>query len=261
MEKKVMMHTALTEGLVGRYAFLPGSPERSAKIARYFDGPREVAYNREYRTFVGTLNGETVSVTSTGIGGPSTAIAVEELHELGVDTMLRVGTCASTSDKVRKGDIVIANGAVRMEGLGNHYLPLEFPAVPDYGMLKLLEQATVKLGFPYTVGITITKASFSTQTHPERHPIAHELVERWQSYIDGGALTTSMEDAPLYLVAASLGIRAASVMVSATDYKQYDHQTSQNVHDIEDRAIRVGIEMMKQLIEQDKELHRKSAEN
>ena len=100
---KKMMHIGLEAGDVGRYVFLPGSPERTEKIAAYFDNPREIAYNREYRTFVGELDGTMVAVTSTGIGGPSAAIAVEELHQCGADTMMRVGTCASVSPKVSLG--------------------------------------------------------------------------------------------------------------------------------------------------------------
>ena len=123
---KKMMHIGLEPGAVGRYVFLPGSPERTEKIAAYFDDPKEIAYNREFRTFVGELDGVKVAVTSTGIGGPSAAIAVEELYQCGADTMIRVGTCASTSRKVSLGDVVIPNGAVRMEGVSTHYLPIGF---------------------------------------------------------------------------------------------------------------------------------------
>lgn len=168
---KKMMHIGLEPGEVGRYVFLPGSPERTEKIAAYFDNPKEIAYNREFRTFVGELDGVKVAVTSTGIGGPSAAIAVEELHQCGADTMLRIGTCASTSEKVSLGDVVIPNGAVRMEGVSTHYLPIEYPAVPDFQVVKAVEQAAQKLEFPYNVGVTITKASFYTQTTPETKPV------------------------------------------------------------------------------------------
>ena len=165
---KKMMHIGLEAGDVGRYVFLPGSPERTEKIAAYFDNPREIAYNREYRTFVGELDGTMVAVTSTGIGGPSAAIAVEELHQCGADTMMRVGTCASVSPKVSLGDVVIPNGAVKMEGVSRHYLPVEFPSVPDFQMLKCIEQAAINLDYPYNVGVTITKASFTHR--PSRKP-------------------------------------------------------------------------------------------
>lgn len=254
MEKKKMMHIALAEGDIGRYVFLPGSPERTEKIAKYFENPREIAYNREYRTWVGTLDGEPVAVTSTGIGGPSTAIAVEELFQCGADTMMRVGSCASTSEKVHMGDIVIPNGAIRMEGVGSHYLPMEFPAVPDFQMVKEIEQAAIARELPYNIGVTITKASFYSQTSPETKPVGKELMYRWDAYEKGGATSTSMECAPLFLIGASLGIRTSCVMVSATNYKSYSEQERKSpLKDLEDRAIQVAIEAMRRIIRKDKE--------
>lgn len=250
---KKMMHIALEEGSVGRYVFLPGSPERTEKIAAYFDHPREIAYHREYRTFVGELEGTPVAVTSTGIGGPSTAIAVEELVQCGADTMMRVGTCASTSPKVSVGDIVIPNGAVRMEGVSQHYLPVEFPSVPDFQMLKAIEQAAINQDLPYNVGVTITKASFYTQSAPETKPVGPELMYKWSAYEKGGATSTSMECAPLFAIGASLGIRTSCVMASATNYKLGNPDGNNTVLDVEDRAIRTAIEAMKIIIHQDKE--------
>lgn len=249
MEKRKMMHIGICPGDVGRYVFLPGSPERTEKIAAYLENPKEIAYHREYRTWTGKLDGVPVAVTSTGIGGPSTAIAVEELHQCGADTMLRVGSCASVSPKVRMGDIVIPGGAVRMEGVGSHYLPEEFPAVPDFQLMKALEAAAVAAGLPYDTGVTITKASFYSQTAPETKPVAQELIFRWEAYVKGGATNTSMECAPLFLIASTLGIRAACVMVSATNCKQYDEQSRTTpLKDLEDRAIRVAVEGMRRII-------------
>ena len=250
---KKMMHIGLETGAVGRYIFLPGSPERTEKIAAFFDNPKEIAYNREFRTFVGELDGVKVAVTSTGIGGPSTAIAVEELYQCGADTMLRVGTCASTSRKVSLGDVVIPNGAVRMEGVSTHYLPIEFPAVPDFQVVKAAQQAAQKLGLPYNIGVTITKASFYTQTAPETKPVGPELIYRWEAYEKGGATSTSMECSVLFTVGASLGIRAGCVMASATNCKDYSENGRKSDIDIEDRAIRTAIETMRVLIAKDKE--------
>lgn len=251
---KKMMHIGLEAGDVGRYVFLPGSPERTEKIAAYFDNPREIAYNREYRTFVGELDGTMVAVTSTGIGGPSAAIAVEELHQCGADTMMRVGTCASVSPKVSLGDVVIPNGAVKMEGVSQHYLPVEFPSVPDFQMLKCIEQAAINLDYPYNVGVTITKASFYTQTEPETKPVGPELQYKWSAYEKGGATSTSMECAPLFAVGASLGIRTACVMASATNCRNYSDNGRNTGTDIEDRAIRTAIEAMRLIIRKDKEM-------
>lgn len=254
MEAKKMMHIGIGPGDVGRYVFLPGSPERTEKIAKYFENPKEIAYNREFRTWTGTLDGVPVAVTSTGIGGPSAAIAVEELFQCGADTMMRVGSCASTSPKVCLGDIVIPNGAIRMEGVGSHYLPLEFPAVPDFQMVKALEEAAIAKGYPYNIGVTITKASFYSQTSPETKPVAQELLYRWDAYVKGGATNTSMECAPLFLIGASLGIRTSCVMVSATNCKAYDDQArKKHLNEVEDRAIQVAIEGMRRIIRKDQE--------
>ena len=213
---KKMMHIGLEPGAVGRYVFLPGSPERTEKIAAYFDDPKE-------------------------------------LYQCGADTMLRVGTCASTSRKVSLGDVVIPNGAVRMEGVSTHYLPIEFPAVPDFQVVKAAQQAAQKLGLPYNIGVTITKASFYTQTAPETKPVGPELIYRWEAYEKGGATSTSMECSVLFTVGASLGIRTGCVMASATNCKDYSENGRKSDIDIEDRAIRTAIETMRVLIAKDKE--------
>ena len=141
MAEAKTMHLGVTSDQVGKYVFLPGSVERATLIANHFDNPVKIAHHREYLTYTGTLEGVPVTVTSTGIGGPSAGIAIEELYSCGAHTMMRIGSAASTSPKVKLGNVVIPNGAVRMEGTGNHYLPFEFPAVPDYEMLKALEEA------------------------------------------------------------------------------------------------------------------------
>lgn len=251
MEEKKMMHLNITKSQIGKYVFLPGSVERAEKIANYFDNPAKIAQHREFLTYTGTLAGVPVTVTSTGIGGPSSAIAVEELYQCSAHTMMRIGSCASTSSKVKLGDVVIVNGAIRMEGTGLHYLPMEFPAVPDFDMVKELEAAAKKLELPYNIGVTITKDSFYSQVSPETKPVYYELKNKWEAYEKGGATNTSMECATLFLVAASLGIRMSSVMISATNYKNYSNDVKNYPRDWEDRAIRVGIEAMTQIIKKD----------
>lgn len=248
MEEKKMMHLNISKSQAGKYVFLPGSVERAEKISKYFDNPVKAAHHREFLTYTGTLLGVPVTVTSTGIGGPSAAIAVEELFECGAHTMMRIGSCASASPKVKIGDVVIPNGAVRMEGTGLHYLPVEFPAVPDFSMVKELEAAAKKLKIPYNVGVTITKDSYYTEAAPETKPVYYELKSKWDAYEKGGATNTSMECATLFLTAASLGIRMSSVMISATNYKNYSNDEKDYPYEWEDRAIRVGIEAMKEII-------------
>jgi uridine phosphorylase len=124
-------HIQVAPGEVGRYVLLPGDPKRCKKIAAYFDDPELIADNREFVTYTGTLEGVPVSVTSTGIGGPSASIAVEELVRCGADTFLRVGTCGGMQPEVKSGDVVISTGSIRMEGTSREYAPIEYPAVAD----------------------------------------------------------------------------------------------------------------------------------
>lgn len=251
MENKKAMHLGVIKEDLGRYAFLPGSPERAAKIAKHFDNPQEVAFNREFRTFSGTLDGVKVSVTSTGIGGPSTAIAIEELYEYGVDTMMRIGTCASLSETVSKGDILLPRGAVKMEGTSDHYLPMEFPAVPSFDMMNTMFETINDLGFKVHTDVSITKSSFHSQTKPNEQPVSETLNRKWSEYLRGGATTTSMECSVLFSVTQALGIRGASVLVSATDYKVFDNQKPGDSYDIEEKAIKAGVESMRRIIQKD----------
>ena len=251
-EEKKQMHIHLTSENKAKYVFVPGSPERCKRIAEHMDDSRFVAQHREYTTYEGYLEGEKVLVCSTGIGGPSAAIAMEELYKIGVDTFIRIGTCASTSTKVSKGDVVIPNGIVRMEGTGTHYLPIEFPAVPTYSLMRHLEDAAISKGFEPKIGVNITKDSFYTQTEPESKPVAYDLINRWNAYVAGGAESTSMESATLFTVAASLGARVATVLVSATDINT-TNRTSGYPIDVEGRAIEVGIEGMRNVIKADKQ--------
>lgn len=249
---KKMMHIGLRRGDVGDYVFLPGSPERAEKIATYLDDAVEVGYNREFRAFTGTLDGVRVSVCSTGMGCPSTAIAVEELHEIGAHTMIRVGSCASTSPKVSIGDIVVPNAAVRMEGVADHYVPVEFPPVPDMYLVEKLEEATQQLGYPLNIAPSISKASFYTQMAAATKPYGYELERRWESYEKAGATSTDMECSTLFVIGEWLRIRVATVLVSATNYKDYSNDSSKNgPGEWESRAIEVGIAAMRQIIAED----------
>ena len=132
IDQERQYHIQVAPGEVGRYVILPGDPKRCALIAKYFDNPVQIADNREYITITGTLDGKKVSVTSTGIGGPSAAIAIEELVRCGADTFIRVGTCGGMQEDILSGDIVIASGAIRMDGTGREYAPIEYPAVSDF---------------------------------------------------------------------------------------------------------------------------------
>ena len=254
-ETQKMLHVNLAKGEVGRYAIIPGDPDRCELIAAHLDNPRLVTRKREFTTWEGTLEGEKVTVTSTGIGGPSTAICVEELHKCGADTFIRVGTCASTCADVQCGDIVVASGSVRMDGTSLHYLPLEYPAVPSYRLLKRLEESSNALGYHTVVGVSITKDSFYTQTEPETKPVSDELISRWRSYVRGGAVCTSMEESILFLVGTSLGVRTGSVLVSATNFDgSVSRRNSADVYPTNSiqKPIQVAIEALRRVILEDR---------
>ena len=132
---------------------MPGDPKRCVKIAQYLDNPVLIADNREFITYTGTLDGVKVSVTSTGIGGPSASIAMEELYRCGADTFVRIGTCGGMKTDVKSGDIVIATGAIRMEGTSKEYAPIEFPAVADLDVTNALVAAAKQKNYTHHTGV------------------------------------------------------------------------------------------------------------
>jgi uridine phosphorylase len=211
-------HVRLGRGDVGKYVLLPGDPGRCEHIAALFDNPKLVATNREYVTYTGTLDGVPVSVTSTGIGSPSAAIAVEELYRVGAETFIRVGTSGHIQKDLKSGDLAIISAAIRDEGTTRQYLPLEFPAVADIDVTLALQSAAKKVGARYRVGISQSKDSFYGQHEPERMGVAEDLLSRWRAWELGGALCSEMEAAGIYIVASMLRARAGGVaMVHAKD--------------------------------------------
>ena len=174
-------HIHLHPGDVGRYVFLPGEPGRCEKIASYFDEPEFIAQNREYVTYTGKLLEQKVSVTSTGIGCPSTAIAVEELIAVGADTFIRIGTSGSIQPGSKAGEVAIITGAIRDEGTTLHYMPIEFPAVADLDVIQAMKEGAIRAKIPYRLGITQSKDSFYGEVEPERMPIADQLKARWKA--------------------------------------------------------------------------------
>ncbi len=246
--KQRLLHTTLAKGDVGAYAFLPGSPQRVDRIAKYLDDPRFVAENREHRSFVGELEGEKVAVVSTGMGGPSTCICLEELVRLGARVLIRVGSCATVSPGTHRGDLVIPQAAVRMEGTGLHYAPIEYPAVPDHGLLELLLRVAADSGYPCRTGVVITRDGFYTQCEAESKPAGYDLAPRWKAYRMMGAIATEMESAPLFIAGASLGVRTATVLVCATEFDSYEDDRERYPMDFEPRSIEIAVEAMRRAI-------------
>ena len=241
-------HIQVAQGEVGRYVIMPGDPKRCVKIAQYFDNPVLIADNREYITYTGTLDGVKVSVTSTGIGGPSAAIAMEELVRCGADTFLRIGTCGGMQTEVKSGDIVIATGAIRMEGTSREYAPIEFPAVPDLAVTNALVEAAKAKGYPFHAGVVQAKDSFYGQHEPETKPVSYELMNKWEAWKRLGCLASEMESAALFTVASYLRVRAgACFLVVANQEREKLGLENPVVHDT-DMAIRVAVEAVRGLM-------------
>lgn len=246
-----MYHIGLYEEQLegAQYVILPGDPGRVPKIAAMLQKPQALNQNREYTSWLGWLAGQPVVVCSTGIGGPSAAICVEELYQLGVRNFLRVGTCGGMQVEVQAGDIVIATGAIRMEGTSREYLPIEFPAVADFGLCNALCEAARKEGCRCHTGVVQCKDSFYGQHSPARMPVREELEQKWEAWKRGGCLASEMESAALYTVCASLGARAAAVLLTVWNQeREAAGLDQQETHDTQ-RAIRVAVEALRGQIE------------
>lgn len=247
-----LYHIQVAPGQVGRYVILPGDPGRCEKIAQYFDDPVKVADNREFVTYTGTLDGEKVSVTSTGIGGPSAAIAMEELKRCGADTFLRVGTCGGMQLDVKGGDLIVATGAIRAEGTSREYAPIEYPAVADFDVATALRAAAEKLGYTAHTGVVQCKDSFYGQHEPEVKPVGYELLNKWDAWVKCGALGSEMESAALFIVGSCLRVRVGTVLLTiANQERAKAGLPNDQVHDTTG-AIRTAIEAIRMLMKKDR---------
>lgn len=248
-DKQFHIHCAV--GDVGKYVFLPGDPGRCKSIAAYFNDPVHIGMNREYNIYTGTLLGEKVSVCSTGIGGPSASIAMEELTAIGADTFIRIGTCGGIDLSVQPGDVVVATGAIRYEHTSMEYAPLEFPAVPDFDITAALKAAGEDLGYRVHTGVVQCKDSFYGQHSPERSPVFHELQQKWESWIRLGVKASEMESAALFVVAAALHVRCGSCFHVVWNQEREKRNMFMPMTEDTSGAIKVGIEAMKRLIAAD----------
>ena len=245
-------HIGLKEGDVGEYVILPGDPKRCKKIAKYFNDAKLVADRREFTTYTGYLNGVKVSVTSTGIGGPSASIAMEELVKVGAKYFIRVGTCGGMDLDVKSGDLVIATGAIRMEGTSKEYAPIEFPAVANYDIVTALINSAKKLDLPYHVGVVECKDSFYGQHSPELMPVNYELQNKWNAWLKLGCLASEMESAALFIVASYLKVKVGSIfLVVANQEREKQGLENPVAHDTE-LAIKTAVEAIKNLIAENK---------
>jgi len=249
MEKQY--HIDIDDSHGALYAILPGDPGRVEKIARHLDNPRFYRQNREYTTWLGEINGKTVMVISTGMGGPSAAIAVEELFVTGVRNFIRIGTCGGMALNVTGGDIVIATGAIRMEGTTKEYVPIEFPAVANLDITNALIDAAKNLNQKWHAGIVQCKDSFYGQHDPERMPAGFELLGKWEAWIKAGCLASEMESAAIFIVSQILGARAGCVLNTVWNQeREKAGMDNPRCHDTEG-AIKTAVEAVRILIERD----------
>lgn len=251
-EEGLQYHLQIRPGDVGRYVIMPGDPKRCAKIAKHFDNAQLIADSREYITYTGYLDGEKVSVTSTGIGGPSASIALEELVLCGADTFIRVGTCGGIDLDVKGGDIVVSTGAVRMEGTSREYAPIEYPAVADFDVVNALVKACKTLEVSFHTGVVQCKDAFYGQHEPERMPVSYELLNKWEAWKRMGCKASEMESAALFIAASHLRVRCGSnFLVVGNQERNALNMDNPIVHDTE-LAIKVAVEAIRNLIKEDR---------
>ena len=247
-----LFHLAFPPSEGGVYAILPGDPGRVPAIAALLDDPHPIAQNREYNTWAGTLRGQRVLVCSTGIGGPSAAIAVEELYMAGARTFLRVGTCGGMQLGVESGDLIVAASAVRDEGTTAHYAPEGYPAAADFAVTRALWDAAAAFGARRHIGVVQSKDSFYGQHDPGRMPVHARLAERWDAWGRLGVLASEMEAAAIFTAAAALRARAGCVLLAVWNQERgAAGRPNPEVHDIS-AVIRVAVGATVALIEADR---------
>lgn len=232
-------------------AIIPGDPARVERIAQLLERPQPLASTREFTSWLGWLGDKSVVVCSTGIGGPSTSIAVEELAQLGVRTFLRVGTTGAIQPGIRPGEVIVTTGAVRLDGASTHFAPMEFPAVADFACTSALVEACRSAGLDPHTGITASSDTF--YPGQERYDTySGRVVKRFQGSFEEwralGVLNYEMESATLFTMCASQGLRAgcvAGVLVNRNDTETPDEAASAAV---ESTSIGVVVEAARILL-------------
>lgn len=202
MNDNLQPHIRFGASESAKYAILPGDPGRCDKVAKFLTDVKEVAYNREFRTISGYYKGVKILVTSTGIGGPSASIAVEELRNTGTEVLIRIGSCGALQPDIKLGELIIANGAVRKDGASATYIESSFPAVPDTKLLYALIKSAEEQGFNHRCGIIKSHDSFYTDCNDD-------IDNFWASK---GVIGSDMESAALFVVSSLRGLRAASIL-------------------------------------------------
>ncbi len=250
MEEKVYCSSIdLSSDLGARYAIVPGDPARVKVIAEYLDDPKPLSVHREYTSYEGYLDGEKVLVISSGMGGPSAAIAVEELKKIGVDTIIRLGTCGGMQLDVLTGEVVIPTGAIRQEGTTKEYVYTEFPAVPDFDVVCALSKAAEKVGVKAHRGVVQSKDSYFGQHDPMSMPIGRDLKEHYDTWIRAGALASEMECASVFIVSQIRKVKAGAVLHVIWNKEREQAGLPVETEKDMSKAIKVVIEGIRIMIE------------
>jgi len=251
---KHVYHLSLSESQIdgAQYAILPGDPQRAKDIAIELDPKsKEIAYKREFRTFISYHNNIPVIVTSTGIGGPSTAIVIDELAKLGVKTFLRIGTTGAIQDYIQIGDVIITTGSVRMDGTSTHYAPIEYPAIASYHVLHALVQAASQTNIKAHIGISASSDTF--YPGQERYDSYSGYVrnalkgmkEEWRIL---NVLNYEMESSTLLTVCSSMGLQSGCITGVVVNRSLSEEVTQEGLIQGEKNAINVGIQAIKILL-------------
>ena len=247
-------HVGLAKGEVGGYVLVPGDPGRTPLIAKHLEGAREVAFSREYRTFTGSLGGVPVSTVSSGMGGPSVAIMIEELSELGVHTFLRVGTCGGAQPEIKMGDLVIGLGSVRTEGTPNGYVPPEYPAVASLDVVNALVEAAEASRSRHHVGIIRSVDALYSDLVPDTMPRPH-LRDELEMWARAGVLCNDMESSTLFVVARLRKLRAGTINLCVDELGAGEIQHLDPSY--MDGMLAVAVDAIRRLIEHDSAAARK----
>lgn len=257
MNGERQFHIRAKSGEVGKYVILPGDPGRVPKIAALLDDAKQIAQNREYNLYTGTLDGEPVSVCSTGIGGPSAAIAVEELVKCGADTFIRIGTSGGIDLDVFGGDLIVASAAIRAEGTSYEYLPEGYPAAADFTVVSALAKAAQTLsadedGKRFHVGVVHSKDSFYGEVEPEGSAVSENIIRRWNGYLKCGCLTSEMECAAVFSVGIVRHVRCGAVLTALWNAERSKRGLPDFITDDSSRGIKCAVEAIRLLIAGDK---------
>ena len=246
------LYMGVDKDTVAEYVIFSGDPWRVEVLKQYLDNPKKVAFQREFNTYTGTYKGVPITVSSTGMGAPTAAIAMEELHQLGADTFIRTGTCGGIDLNVQSGDIVVATGAIRFEHTSREYAPIEYPAVANFEVTTALVQAARTLGKRTQVGVVQCKDSFYGQHSPARMPVSYELLNKWEAWKRLHVKASEMESAALFVVADALNCRCGSCFHVIWNQEREAAGLDQDMNEDTTSAVTVGVEALKLLIQQDR---------